>query len=225
MFRFALLSFLFAFAASSPLSAAANARQDKSSARPDENAQAQRQEAQRQETQRQRAQTQQAQTQIDAQAGTQDGTQYVTVGRVEKVYVPAVDSIFKARMDTGAETSSIDAKIIEIEKKKDGDRIVTFSIADENGDQKILEERVARTVRIKTKEGGYIRRPVIRMTFCIGGREIDEEVNLSERTHFLYQVLIGRNTMTKGELIVNPAKTFMTNPVCNSDKKSDTDRE
>ena len=38
----------------------------------------------------------------------------IIVGWIEKVHIDALDSIYKAKMDTGATTSSIDAKIIKL---------------------------------------------------------------------------------------------------------------
>ena len=141
------------------------------------------------------------------------------VGWVEEIAISEVGSVVKAKLDTGATTSSIDAEIIDIRKtgehteKTTGDTVV-FSVAMEKGGEKTFEREVNRYVRIKTKEGSYIRRPVITMGFCIAGRMINEEVNLANREGFIYPVLVGRNMMTHADLVIDAGKTFLTKPTC-----------
>tara|TARA_B100000989_G_C19481360_1_gene445293 strand:- start:704 stop:1228 length:525 start_codon:yes stop_codon:yes gene_type:complete len=141
----------------------------------------------------------------------------ILVGYVEKVQVSNVDVVLKAKMDTGAKTSSIDADILDI-RKDDDKEIVVFSVEDADGNIKTLEREIARWVRIKRKGGeGTIRRPVITMHFCIGEQVIDEEVNLANREGFIYPVLVGRNMMEHGNLAVDPSKTFTSKPHCETE--------
>jgi hypothetical protein len=65
-------------------------------------------------------------------------------------------------------------------------------------------------VRIKRKEGGYVERPVIRFSFCIAGDVVTGEVNLAQRSHFEYPVLIGRNMLHKRGILVDSGSTFRT---------------
>lgn len=151
------------------------------------------------------------------------------VGWVERIGLAEVGMIVKAKMDTGAKTSSVDAEIIDIrktgEKKKGvttGDTIV-FSITLEDGSKKTFERAVKRYVRIKRKEaGGYIRRPVIEMKFCIGDMLVQEEVNLANRENFLYPVLVGRNMMQHAGLIVDASQTHLSRPKCKNKEVIDS---
>jgi hypothetical protein len=128
-------------------------------------------------------------------------------------------------MDTGAKTSSIDAEIIDIAKsgksKKDrpGETVV-FSVS-AGDEKKTFEREIVRYVRIKKKGGGYIRRPVIEMTFCIAGRNITEEVNLANRENFIYPVLIGRNMMAHADLAIDPSRTLLSRPNCKATAHND----
>lgn len=142
------------------------------------------------------------------------------VGWVEEIAISEVGSVVKAKLDTGAKTSSIDAEIIDIRKtgeavegKTTGDTVV-FSVAMEKGGKKTFERAVNRYVRIKKKGGGFIRRPVISMSFCIAGRSITEEVNLANREGFIYPVLVGRNMMAHADLVIDAGKTFISRPTC-----------
>lgn len=143
------------------------------------------------------------------------------VGWVEEIGISEVGSVVRAKLDTGAKTSSIDAEIIDIRKTgkaidgtTTGDTVV-FSVAMEKGNKKTFERSVNRYVRIKKKGGGYIRRPVITMNFCIADRAVSEEVNLANREGFIYPVLVGRNMMQHADLVIDAGKTFITRPTCN----------
>lgn len=141
------------------------------------------------------------------------------VGWVEEIAVSDVGTVVKAKLDTGAKTSSIDAEIIDIRKvgketkKTTGDSVV-FAVALESGKKKTFERDVKRYVRIKKKGGGFIRRPVIEMTFCIAGRLINEEVNLANREGFIYPVLVGRNMLQHAKLMVDSGAREATRPTC-----------
>lgn len=144
-----------------------------------------------------------------------------TVGWVEKVMLQDVGMTVSAKLDTGAKTSSIDAEIVDIAKTakshKDhpGEKVVfTVGSDDKAEPKKTFEREVVRYVRIKKKGGGYIRRPVIEMTFCVAGRLITEEVNLANRENFIYPVLIGRNMMQHAGLVIDASRKYISKPAC-----------
>lgn len=161
----------------------------------------------------------------------------LTVGWVESLYVEAIDTQFMAKLDTGAMTSSIGAEIIDIveytkesgEPQREGEdkpkkavagRII-FAIEDEKGVRKTLERDILRFARIKKKgSAGFIRRPVVKMRFCLAGRVIEDEVNLAVRDRFIYPVLIGRNMLEKGGLVVDAAQMRTAPSTCPSKKSS-----
>lgn len=140
------------------------------------------------------------------------------IGWVEKIRIESVDSTFPAKMDTGAKTSSLGSeviKLIEPATRSETDfGSVVFSVNDDEGKTRVLKRKIQRWVRIKSKTGGFLRRPVVKMTFCIAGNLISEEVNLSDRTRFIYPVLIGRNMMREGNLAIDPSRTFAVKPTC-----------
>ena len=149
-----------------------------------------------------------------------------TVGWVENVRIQDVDLILRAKLDTGAKTSSLDARVLDTKENADPEigfteDTVVFSVMDEATKKaRVFERDVLRYVRIKLKGDGYIRRPVVKMTFCIGGRLTEEEVNLAERDNFIYPVLIGRNMMQHANLTINPSRTYMTRPTCKKASES-----
>lgn len=136
----------------------------------------------------------------------------LTVGFVEKVRIQDTDTVFSAKLDTGAQTSSINAVIIE----ENIDSVVFEIMVDrKNKETKKLKKKIERYVRIKKKNHeGIIRRPVVKMTFCIAGRLVDGEVNLANREGFNYGLLIGRNMLKKGKLIVDASSRYASMPNC-----------
>lgn len=141
------------------------------------------------------------------------------VGWVEEVLLADVGIRVKAKMDTGAKTSSIDSEIIDIRKtgkktKHTTGESVIFSVDAIDGPPKTFEREIIRYVRIKLKGGGFTRRPVIRMKFCIAGRAVEEEVNLANRENFIYPVLVGRNMMAHADLAIDASATMMSRPIC-----------
>ncbi|MGJ8725598.1 MAG: ATP-dependent zinc protease family protein [Roseibacillus sp.] len=139
----------------------------------------------------------------------------ITVGFVENISVTEIDFVVKAKLDTGATTSSVNAVIIE-ENPPDAklkDRYVIFSIKTKDGLSPPIRKKVVRWVKIKKKEGGFIRRPTVRMKFCIAGKMVEEEVNLADRDPFIYDLLIGRNMLKEGRLVVDSSLTFTAKPI------------
>lgn len=142
-----------------------------------------------------------------------------TVGWIEEIGLTDIGAVVEAKMDTGAVTSSIDSEIIDIRKtgkktKTATGETVVFSVRLGDGSAKTFEREVRRYVRIKLKGGGFVRRPVITMNFCIAGRQVEEEVNLANRENFIYPVLVGRNMMAHADLAINPAVTHQSKPHC-----------
>ncbi len=139
------------------------------------------------------------------------------IGWVEKVGVYDADIVLKARIDTGAGMSSVNADIIRIlpsEEKDAPDRVV-YRIHDEGTKTKTMRSDIVEWQNIKKKDSkDFIRRPVVRMSLCIGKKKITGRVNLADRSHFLYPVLIGRNFLRTGDYMVDSRKTFTREPRC-----------
>ncbi|MBU7586331.1 MAG: ATP-dependent zinc protease [Nostoc sp. TH1S01] len=149
------------------------------------------------------------------QATSADEQEIQTVGWVEKIKIPGVEKEVKAKLDTGATTTSIDAEILE-QPKKDSESggMIKFRFQGRKDNTEIFERPIVRWVQIKSREGADIRRPVVRMKFCVAGRWVEEEVNLADREDFNYPVLIGRNMLKQSKLAVDSSRTFTTESSC-----------
>ena len=136
------------------------------------------------------------------------------IGRVEYVVVRDVGLRLKARIDTGAGVSSINAKILEIKKTPDGER-VKFELADAEGVTKTLERDVVGWSKIKVMGSDEKnRRPIVELRICLGGKKLKGRVNLSDRSAYLYPVLVGRNLLNTGKFLVDPSQKFLKKPDC-----------
>ena len=125
------------------------------------------------------------------------------IGAVEPIYILPMSTPFQARIDTGAETSSLDVDEYHY-FERDGEKWVSFQITNSaNGKSQKFEKRLQRRVairRIKSNE----KRPIVKLDVKFGGKVINAEFTLAKREKFDYQVLIGRNIIT-GRAVIDTA--------------------
>jgi hypothetical protein len=134
-------------------------------------------------------------------------------GFVEWVAISEHGFNVKARLDTGARTSSLDARNIRRFRRGDT-RYVRFDVENpDTGELLTLERELVRIVRIRRHDGPPVERPVVKMWVCIGDLMQRVEVNLTARTDFLYPLLIGRSAM-RGKIIVDPDLSLTVRPDC-----------
>jgi hypothetical protein len=135
------------------------------------------------------------------------------VGWVENAILVGLGIGLKAKLDTGAETSSLDAAIIK-KFRKNGKRWVRFRIIDrQSGKEYIVVRERVRTLGVTQHDGSAQTRPVVMMQVCIASRMLATEVSLIDRSEFNYPLLLGRNTL-KSFALVDPANTFLSDPEC-----------
>jgi len=137
----------------------------------------------------------------------------MTVGRQEQVWLEDIQLALRARVDTGAETASLDAHNIEL-FERNGKRWVRFEIMHpDTGEALQLERKLKRTVSIiQSNTSEAERRPVIKLGITIGHIKQSAEFTLSNRSHLDYQLLIGRNIL-KDVMIVDVSKINIAPPV------------
>lgn len=123
----------------------------------------------------------------------------------------------KAKLDTGAQTSSLDAKDLR-RFERDGEPWVRFTVeVKEQGKNRrvTFERKVVRDVKVRGA-GGEERRPVVLMSICIGERRYDEQFSLNNRSKMIYPVLIGRRTLEQMG-VVDVSRTYTVQPSCVGD--------
>ncbi len=153
----------------------------------------------------------------------------LSLGWAEKIEISPGGIVMHAKMDTGADYSSLNANhISEFVKEaegidpKDGQKAkskwVKFNVVNRYGQNVTLELPVKRFATIKRHGMKSQKRPVVRLGMCIGKHYLEEDVNLVDRTQFEFQMLVGRSFLA-GLATVDPSMTYTVNPKCNQDKK------
>ena len=137
---------------------------------------------------------------------TADGK--LILGEEEWMYIKAINHNAKARIDTGATTSSISAVDIEM-FERDGKDWVKFKLAHGAGETKEFESPVARIVTIRqSSTEKRTDRPVIEAWVQIGDLETKTEFTLNDRTHMTFPVLLDR-TFFRDVAVVDVSKKFI----------------
>ena len=134
------------------------------------------------------------------------------IGWIEKAEVSTESLVMLAKVDTGADYSSVHADIVGF-FDLEGQRWVAFDLQDFGGDRHTLRRPVKRNVRIKKKDGGYQKRPVVTLQLCVGNTARTVSVNLAQRAHFEYPLLLGRDFLS-GHFVVDPSREYVSTPVC-----------
>lgn len=124
------------------------------------------------------------------------------VGAVEYATLELEPSalVLEARIDTGADTTSVHAENIRL-IEKEGKRYVQFTLLDDQGVEVPQELRLRRRVLIKQQVGEPERRYVVRMWVNLGGVRSRIDVNLSDREDFEFPLLVGRNFLVDNFIV------------------------
>lgn len=139
-------------------------------------------------------------------------------GWLEKIRIEPWGVTVKAKLDSGALTSSMHAENIEKFRKDDEDWVrFTVEVRDEATDEivsKEFERPVYRRSRIRGA-GGEDRRPVVKMQICIKDEIYEEQFSLRDRENMLYPVLLGRRTL-KQLGAIDVVSKYLHEPQCKS---------
>lgn len=115
----------------------------------------------------------------------------------------------KAKIDTGARTSSLHAFGLEW-FERDGAPWVRFEIHPwqrSTADAVVAEAAVESTRNIRSSSGEIDHRPVVRAPLAIAGRDVDAEITLTRRDEMGFRMLIGREAI-RGRFLVDPGVSY-----------------
>ncbi len=117
----------------------------------------------------------------------------------------------KAKIDTGAKTSSLHAFNIKT-FMRDGKEYVKFQIHPLQKNQKITRICVAPIIdhRLVSDSGGKKeKRYVIESMLTIGEINLNIEITLSNRDTMAFRMLLGREAIKKANMMVDVSKSFL----------------
>lgn len=144
--------------------------------------------------------------------------QKIIVGSSEWLALPSLNvPAIKARVDSGAKTSSLHAFNIRTIKRA-GETWVQFDIHPIQNNRKTLiraEAKVIARRTIKSSNGETEKRYVIRVPMELAGQNYSIEVTLSNRDNMGHRMLLGREAMN-GKMLVDPAEQL-----CHGDLSND----
>jgi hypothetical protein len=153
-------------------------------------------------------------------ADTDSPRELQLLGWVENAFLVAPGIELPAKLDTGANTSSLDARIIK-RFRQWGRRWVRFAVRDpDTGEEVVMVRERARTIGIVQHEGDSDVRPTVKVEVCIAGIQREIEVSLVDRGNFNYPLLLGRRAL-RHFAIVHPGETFIAAETCPDDPDRD----
>ncbi len=117
----------------------------------------------------------------------------------------------KAKVDTGARTSTLHAFRLNTWTDDDGSEWVSFDMhpMQRDSEQVVRCHAPVKDRRIVRDSGGHeTERVVIDTTVVIGEESFTAEVTLTERDNMLFRMLLGRTAMN-GRFLVNPQKSYL----------------
>ncbi len=123
------------------------------------------------------------------------------IGEAEHVVIEPEGIVLKARIDTGAKTSSMGVEKLD-EFERDGKPWVRFIIKrPENGEAVQFTLPIERISKIKRHGGEAQRRPVVILHVVLGSIDHKREFTLTDRSGFEYPVLLGRNYLMDAAVV------------------------
>jgi hypothetical protein len=104
------------------------------------------------------------------------------IGLIEKIILENGKE-YLAKIDTGADSSSIDKKILE-----------------KLGEKKIISHKTVRSAL------GRHRRPTILLEIVFQDKKFIEKFSISDRQNLKYKILIGNDILKKEKFLIDPCK-------------------
>jgi hypothetical protein len=133
----------------------------------------------------------------------------ITLGWRERLALPSLGiTVLKAKLDTGARSSSLHVDALE-SFERDGATWLRF-VVNIGGRHRVIMpcETPALDRRAVTDTGGRrTLRWFIRTEVLLGGERFPVDINLTDRRHMLFPMLLGR-TALHGRFAVDPALSY-----------------
>jgi len=148
----------------------------------------------------------------------------VVFGLHEQASIPELGIELKAKLDTGAKSASLSAYDIDT-FDKDGEEWVRFKLGAKHLEGQEVELPIDNTVRIRLRKeeqdelsDASQRRYVVKLTVCIGERGVPMRVNLADRRHFNFPLLVGSEGLSAMGVLVDSGQEYaLGKPHCDED--------
>jgi hypothetical protein len=138
--------------------------------------------------------------------GTVESAERVTIGLVEDVILLPWGLRIPARIDTGAATSSLDARELTIREN-----MAEFKLPAKYGGMQlhlpIVDWKTIRSAEARD------RRPIVEIELCVGPKRLHARVNLNDRSQVKYPLILGRDILRRN-FSVDCMKSHCAPPTC-----------
>jgi len=122
----------------------------------------------------------------------------VIIGWREWIEIPEWNVKLKAKIDTGAKSSSIDVKDL----RREGEQLFFTVCLSRKRDKDIeVTSTIHRSTLVKSSNGISQERHFIKLRMIMGGVEKNIEVSLACRKNMLHRMLLGREALQNDFLI------------------------
>lgn len=131
-------------------------------------------------------------------------------GFIEKATLVDQNLTLPAKLDTGAKSSSLHA--INIKKVKiNGEFFIEFTVPHPGGEAHFISKYFGKVnIKPRSKEAERLVRPVVWMKVKLGNQEQVVRVNLTDRSRFLYPLLLGRQAIVAFHGLVDPSIKYLS---------------
>lgn len=159
---------------------------------------------------------------------TQASTISSIYGYIEPITLLPSHTILPAKMDTGAGVTSLSGQNITYSDTTP--QTISFDVIDKKNkiNQHFSNIPVIGRIKIKNRTSEmqpheknkhsdkiiYSERPMITIDVCFDGQPTSLDVNLTNRSHFDYPILIGRKDLIHLHAIVDPTKKNLSHAQC-----------
>ena len=130
----------------------------------------------------------------------------ITLGVVEDVILSPWGINFPARIDTGADLSSLDARDIVVRQD-----VAEFRLGADYGRQR-LQLPIVEWGHVQTSMG-IEKRPIVEISICLGSKLLRTLATLKDRSGMAYPFLVGRSTLS-GSFLVDTSRSRAAQPSC-----------
>ena len=139
------------------------------------------------------------------------------IGSTADMYVGHAELPYVARIDTGAVNTSLHAIDLKVEggsaknMKENIGKMLSFTTENGQGQTKRLQAKIVKTSTVSNSQGTETRY-MVDLDVGFKGKERKVRVNLRDRSHMDYKLLIGRNWL-KGRYVVDVSDKKYIGPV------------
>jgi hypothetical protein len=133
----------------------------------------------------------------------------ITLGWRERLALPQFGIVaLKAKLDTGARSSSLHVDELET-FTRDGDTWLRFvvGLGRRSANKMQCEAQACDRRVVVDTGGGRSERWFIRTEIMLAGQHFEVDMNLTDRRHMLFPMLLGRTALV-GRFAVNPALSY-----------------